>query len=135
MKVEKNKRLYWVFKIVSVAISCFFPISAIFAKFPLWTETHGAGRSLGVGMILTIIVVLIVFRKSVFSYIKKKLKLKHAPPLAVWLVLLVISYVFVYMADFMRDLNTVLWMGLIGCTIGNVLTFIAEHFYGKKGEE
>ena len=135
MKEKKHKILYWVFKVLSVLISCALPIWAIYERFPMWTETYGTGRSIGTGAILVIIVVLIIFRKSVFDYIVEKLKLTHAPPLAVWLALLVVSYILVYIAEFMRDLNTVLWMGLIGCAIGTVLTYIAEHCFRKKVEK
>lgn len=134
MTEKKRKKLYWLFKILSVIVSCALPIFAIWEKFPIWTYSYGTSRSVGVGGILVLIVVLVVFRKAVFNFIRDKLKLRHAPPLAVWLVLLIISYILVYIGNFIRDLNTVFWMGLIGCTFGTVLTFIAEHLFGKKEE-
>ena len=66
---------------------------------------------------------------------RDKLNLKHAPPLVVWLVMLVVSYVLVYIGNFMRDLTTVLWMGLIGCAIGTFLTYISERFGKEKPHE
>lgn len=134
MKEKKNKILYWVFKVLSVTISCALPVWAIFERFPIWRNVYGAGRSIGVGSILAVIVVLIIFRNSVFNYIIEKLKLKHAPPLAVWLALLAVSYVLTYLAEFMRDLSAVLWMGLVGCAIGAVLTFVAENLFRKRVE-
>lgn len=134
-KETKNKILYGFFKVLSVLISCAFPIWAICERFPLWRSEHGTLRSIGTGTILIIIVVLIIFRKSVFKYIVEKLRLRHAPPLAIWLTLIVVSYIFIYIADFMRDLNVVLWMGLLGCAIGTVLTFIAERIFAKKVEK
>ena len=135
MTEKKRKRSYWLFKILSVIVSCALPIWAIWEKFPIWTYTHGTTRSVGVGGILALIVVLVVFRKAVFNFMRDKLKLRHAPPLAVWLVMLVISYILVYIGNFIRDLNTIFWMGLIGCAIGTVLTYIAEHRFGKKEEK
>jgi hypothetical protein len=117
MTEKKRKRSYWLFKILSVIVSCALPIWAIWEKFPIWTYTHGTSRSVGVGGILALIVVLVVFRKAVFNFIRDKLKLKHAPPLVVWLVMLIISYVLVYIGNFIKDLNTIFWMGLIGCAI------------------
>lgn len=128
MTEKKRKTLYWVFKVLSVVVSCALPIFAICEKFPIWTDSHGASRSAGVGAILALIVLLIVFRKTVFAFILDKLKLKHAPPIVVWLVLLIISYVMVYIGNFMKDLTTVLWMGLIGCAVGTFLTYIADRF-------
>lgn len=135
MSTGKRKAFYWLFKALSVIVSCALPIWAIWEKFPIWTYTYGTSRSVGVGGIIALIVLLIVFRKTVFNFISDKLKLKHAPPLVVWLVMLIISYILIYIADFVRDLNTVFCMGFIGCAIGTVLTYIAEHRFGKKEEK
>lgn len=128
MTEKKRKILYWVFKLASILISCALPVWAICEKFPIWTEKHGTTHSIGIGFVLIIIVVLIVFRRTVFDYIKDRFDLKHAPPLMIWLVMLVISYIFIYLGEVMRDMTTVLWMGLIGCAIGTVLTYISNKF-------
>jgi hypothetical protein len=135
MTEQKRKALYWAFKIAGIVVSCTLPIWAIFERFPIWTYTYGAGRSLGVGLILSIIVLLVVFRRTVFDFMRDKLNLKHAPPLFIWLILLVISYVMIYIGNFMRDLTTVLWMGLIGCAAGTFLTYISERFGKEKTHE
>ena len=132
---KKRSKIYWLFKMGGVLISCLFPIWTICEKFPVWKDGHGAGRSFGVGAILILIVVTVIFRKSVFRFLGDKVKLKHAPPIAVWLVMLIVSYVMIFIGDFMRDLTTVLWMGIIGCAIGTLLTFIGENFFGKKENE
>lgn len=131
MTERKRKFLYWFFKVLSVLVSCALPIWAICEKFPLWTETHGETRSVGVGIILIGIVLLIIFRKTVFDFIKERLDLKHAPPLIVWLVMLVISYILVFLGEFMRDMTTVFWMGFIGCVVGTFLTYLSERFKAK----
>lgn len=132
MTEKKRKLLYWCFKVASILVSCALPIWAICERFPLWTADHGTGRTVSVGIILIAIVLLIVFRKTVFDFIKDRFNLKHAPPLAVWIILLIISYILVYIGDVMRDMTTVFWMGLLGCAIGTVLTFIANRFDTKK---
>lgn len=132
MSERKRKTLYWLFKILSIVISCALPIWAICEKYPLWKTAYGTTHSIGVGGILVLIVLLIIFRKSVFGFIKDKLKITHAPPLAVWLVLIIMSYVLVFIGQFMYDMVIILWMGLIGCAIGTLLTFIAENKFGKK---
>ena len=124
-----RKRLYWIFKIAGIVLSCLLPIWAICEKFPIWTVQHGKGHSIGVGTILILIVVLIIFRRAVFNFIRDKFNLQHAPPLAVWLVLLIISYVMVYLGNVMEDMVTVFWMGLIGCAIGTFLTYLAENHF------
>jgi succinate-acetate transporter protein len=85
-------------------------------------------------MILSLIVMVIIFRKSVFAFLRDKLNLKHAPPLVVWLVLLILSYILLYINNFIKDLTVVFSMGLLGCAIGTVLTYIAENKYGEKKE-
>lgn len=131
MTEKKRKTLYWVFKLLGVFISCALPIFAICEKFPIWTATNGASHSAGVGAVMIAIVLLIVFRRSVFGFIRDHFNLKHAPPLMGWLVLLVVAYVILFIGEFMRDLTTVLWMGLIGCAIGTFLTYLSERM--RKG--
>ena len=132
MPEKKCKIKYWILKALSVLISCGLPIYAVYEHFPLWSVSYGASRSVGAGFVIILIVVAIIFRKSVFNYMKNKMKLQNAPPLAIWLIMLAISYLLLYINQFIRDLTTVFWMGLIGCAIGTFLTYIAENWYGKK---
>ncbi len=135
MSEKKTKILYWAFKAASVLVSCLMPIYAICEHFPLWVRKEGTPRAVGSGLIICLIVIAIVFRKTVFDFIKKKAKLENAPPLLVWLILIIVTYVLIYIANFLSDLTIVLWMGLIGCGIGTLLTYIAESRFGNKEEE
>lgn len=132
MSEKKRKIKYCILKALSVIISCVFPIYAVWEHFPIWTVSHGAAHSIGAGAIICLFVLVIIFRKAVFGYIKKKMKLTDAPPLMIWLVLLIISYVLLYISSFIQDLTKVFWMGLVGCAIGTLLTYIAENWYRKK---
>lgn len=129
---SKNLKLFWLFKIAGILVSCALPIWAICEKFPLWAESHGTGRTVGVGVILIAIVLIIVFRKTIFDFIRDHCNVKHAPPLTIWLVMLIISYILVYLGEVMRDMTTVFWMGFIGCGIGTFLTYISERFNPKE---
>lgn len=135
MTEKKRKTLYWVFKLLGIFVSCFLPILSICENFPVWTETHGDAHSAGVGAVMIAIVILIVFRRTVFDFIRDKLDLKHAPKMMVWLVLLVIAYVIIYIGNFMRDLANVLWMGLIGSAIGTLLTYLSDRIGKVKRDE
>ena len=135
MSEKKRKIKYWVCKVLSVLISCGLPLYAVCEHFPIWTISHGTARSIGAGGIICLIVVAIIFRKSVFNFLRDKMKLQNAPPLAVWIIMLILAYVLTYINRFIQDLTTVFWMGLVGCAIGTVLTYIAENWYGKKKEE
>jgi hypothetical protein len=129
---KRNKILYWVFKVLAIFVSCIFPIWAVLEKFPVWETSYGAERSVGAGAIIILTVLVVVFRKTVFEFITEKFNIKHAPPMVVWLVLLIISYVLIYLGEFLRDLTTVLWMGLLGCAIGTAFTFVAENYFKEK---
>lgn len=132
MSEKKREVRYCILKIISIIVSCALPIFAVCEHFPIWKTSHGTVRSIGVGGIICLIVILVVFRKAVFSFIEKRLRLENAPPMAIWMVLLIISYVLKFINSFIQDLTTVFWMGFVGCAIGTLITFIAEHKFGKK---
>lgn len=129
---KRNKILYWAFKVAAIVASCLFPVWAVLEKFPMWEMSYGVERSVGAGAIIILIVLVVIFRKMVFEFIAEKVNIKHAPPMVVWLVLLIISYVLMYIGDFLKDLTTVLWMGLLGCAIGTGLAFVSENYFRKK---
>ena len=135
MTEQRRKSFYWLFKLLGVIISCGLPILAICEKFPVWTMENGTGYSIGVGAIMIGIVLIVVFRRTIFKFAKEHLKLRYAPPITVWIVMLIISYALICLANVLKDINTILWMGLVGCAIGTVLTFIAENIFGKKDEK
>lgn len=135
MSEKKRKIWYGVFKVSGFLTSCLFPLYAIYEHFPIWVENSGSSHSLGSGVIIAAIVLLIIFKSTVFSYLKEKLGGKHFPPITIWIVLLVVVYVLIYINKFLIDLTTILWMGLVGCLIGTILTYIADHKFAKKDEE
>ena len=128
MTQRKRKVLYWVFKVASILVSCAFPILAIYERFPLWMDLHGAPRSIGAGSILIFLVVLFIFRRSVFEFMRNHMKLNNAPPLVGWLIMIAVAYVVMFVNKFLYDITIVLWMGFGGCAIGTFLTFVAENF-------
>lgn len=132
MTERKRKALFWLFKIAGIFVSCAFPIFAICEKFPVWTVEHGTKRTFSVGLILILFVILVIFRRTVFNFIKKHLNLQYAPPLTIWIVLIILCNILVYIGEVMQDMATVFWMGLIGCLIGTVLTYISERFAAKE---
>lgn len=132
MTEKKRKAWYWGLKAAGVTSSCLFPLYAIYEHFPLWVENNGAARSLGSGLIIGAIVLVAIFRKTVFAYLGEKFKGKNAPPITVWIVLLIVAYLLIYINTFLLDLITVLWMGLLGCGIGTGLNSIADNKFGGK---
>lgn len=135
MTEKQRKFKYWVFKLLSIIISCGMPIMAVCEHFPLWATVYGTARTIGAGSIICLIILAIIFKNSVFNFVRDKLKLKHAPKLSIWIVMLIIAYIVLFINSFVQDLITVFWMGLVGCAIGTVLTYIAENWYGEKKED
>ena len=133
MKAKKSKAIYYLLKMASVIVACALPLWGIFEKYPLWVDTHGSARSMGVGGLLGIIVLLVIFRRTVFGWLKEKWKLKYAPPITGWIAMIIVSYTLMFVGKFLYDITTICWMGLIGSAIGGALTFIGENFFG--GEE
>lgn len=132
MKAKKSKAIYYLLKMASVIVACALPLWGIFEKYPLWVDTHGSARSIGVGGLLGIIVLLVIFRRTVFGWLKEKWKLKYAPPITVWIAMIIVSYTLMFVGKFLYDITTICWMGLIGSALGGVLTFIGENFFGVE---
>lgn len=131
----KNNFWYWLFKVLSVLVSLAFPGWAIYERFPIWISTHGTTHSIGAGGILMIVIVLFIWRRPVFSFLKDRLKMKYAPPLFGWGVLLAVYYILKFVSRFMSDIEVILWMGFFGGAIGAFLTFVAENFLRVEKNE
>lgn len=131
-KPTKYKIFYGLFKWGGVGISAALPLWVVLEKFPVWVETHGAGRSLGTGGVVGGIIALVIFRDAVVGYLKEKFKIGHAPKITGWIVALIITYALLYISKFLYDLSLVLWMGLLGAVIGTLLTFAGETIFGEE---
>lgn len=135
MKTKKNNAIYWVLKAASIIVACALPLWGIFEKFPLWVDNYGSTRSIGTGALLGIIVLLVVFRRTIFNFLKEKWKLKYAPPFTIWIVMLVVIYILMFVGKFLYDMTTICWMGLIGSALGGVITFIGENFFREEKDK
>ena len=134
MTARKRRGLFWLFRLLGATVSCGLPIWAICERFPLWTETYGKAQSIGFGGVFAAVVLLIVFRRAVFRTLKERIGLKHTPPIAVWIIMLLISYALLFICKVIYDMTVVFWMGLVGCGVGTFLTFIAESRFGEGKE-
>ena len=131
MTDTKRKRLYWLFKILSILTAVGLPLYAIFDHFPVWKE-QGAGRTSVTAVILIGITLIVVFRRSVFEFIRDKFNLKYAPPITIWAVFLLGSYIMEYIASVLSDMNIVFWFGLAGAALGMFFTYLSERYNVDK---
>ncbi len=133
--MEKSQIIkYWMLKVLSIVVSCGFPIYAVIEHFPIWSVRFGIGKTFGAGGIICIIVLFIIFRKTVFNFVKDRMNLKYAPPITAWIIALIVSYILIYITTFIQYLTTVFWMGLLGGAIGTMLTWVAENKLGSRKE-
>ena len=61
MTEKRRKILYWILKLSAIVISCALPKWAICERFPIWELTHSKAKSISVGGVLILIVVLLIF--------------------------------------------------------------------------
>ena len=134
MRTSKRLTTYWILKVLSIVVACALPIWGILEQFPIWKTSNGTNRAVGAGMILIAAVILIVFRRAVFKFFSEKLKLTHAPPLMIWLCLILLTWCIMWLSSIMEDMMNIYILGFIGCLIGNVLTFIGEHLREDETE-
>ena len=132
---RKRKFVYWLFKVISIVVSCALPVWAIYERYPMWVTEYGTHRSIGAGGIMVLAVALVILRKPLFKFVRDRLKLKYAPPVLIWVVMILIGYALLYINRFLLDVVDVCWMGFIGCAIGALLTFIAENCIRKVKED
>ena len=135
MKRPKNNARYWIFKVASVIVSCAFPLWALYERYPVWFAFGEKKVFFGAGGIVAVLVVLFVMRKSVFGFLREKLKLRYAPPFIGWLFPMFLGYAIIYINSYAYDVVHVSKMGLIGGAIGMGITFIAENFLKVNKEE
>lgn len=130
---KKDKFFYWFWRLSGIITACLCPIYAVIEHFPIWLERNGTGRTLGVGAILILIILAVVFRKTVINYFREKFKTHTFPPVMGWIVLLCIAYVLQFINAFIIDMTAVFWAGLVGGLIGSFFMWLADRIK-RKGE-
>ncbi len=136
MKQKNKRRLKLLsFKGAGIVTSVALPVWAIIERFPILKAESGTGRMLGIGGLMTAVVLLITFKRTVFDYIKEKTGIRHAPPFAVWSALLIASFAVGVLADAMAELRAVFVAGAVGSGIGTVLSIIGDNVSDKVVED
>ena len=130
---KRDKFFYWAWRLLGIFLSGYLPISAVVDHFPIWLEHKGTGRTIWVGAILILIILAVIFRKTVINYVRERLKTHSYPPVMGWVVLLCVTYVLRFINDFIIDMTSVFWMGLIGGLLGSLCMWLADRIKKKGG--
>lgn len=109
-----------------IAASIGLPAWAILEKFPVWKAEQGTGKTIGIGAVMVLFVLLVTFRKTVWTFVQEKTGLKSAPPLMMWAVLFCVFLGLQSLIGILADLITICLAGIVGCAIGTGTTVVAN---------
>ena len=126
---------YWICTVLSFAFSAGLPVVAIGQKFPIWNQTVSPAYTIGVGGVLTIIVCLVVFRKTLVPALMAKLGITSIPPVVIWVSALIVAEIVAKINTFMTDIKAVIFAGLAGAAFGWAFSLAAAYFNKKSKEQ
>ena len=126
MRKPSNKTVYWILQIASFVFSAGFPIVVVLQKFPIFAKKTGETNSIGLGLVITLVILCVTFRKTIFATIKKALGITSVPPVVGWSVALAILFGLSKLVTILIDLQVVCFAGLTGSAIGMACSF-ASH--------
>ena len=133
MKAKTKRRIKLVsFRAAGASVAIGLPAWAILAKFPVWRTETGTLGMLGMGGIMIAVVALVTFKRTVLDFIKEKTGMKTSPPLAVWGVLLIASFILSAFAELLSDMRGIFIAGLVGSGVGTVLNIIGDRLSEKR---
>lgn len=132
--MKRTKVKYWICVVLSFLFSAIPPVVAVAQKFPIWEKTVSPAYTVGVGLVMAAIVLLICFRKTIIPVVRDKLGIKSIPPVFIWVAGLALAVFFEKINTFMTDVKVVIFAGMIGSAIGWAFSF-ASAYYDKKVKE
>lgn len=119
---------------VGVTSAVGMPVAAVLKAFPLWKDGVPIdGKTLGVGGIMTLLIVLFSFRRQIWPVVKEKLHLNATGAIIGWGVLFMALLAVEKLAPMLPDLRTICIAGLTGTGVGQIADSAAG-FFAKKGE-
>lgn len=114
------------------------PVAVVLQKFPLWNvETNRPvdAKTLGVGGIMALLIVLVGCRRQLWPVIKDKMHITAVGALIFWGVAFALLLGVEKMIPLLPDLRTICIAGLAGTGIGQVLDTVAGNVDPAKGEK
>ena len=123
-------------RILGVICAVGLPSAAVLETFPFWRETvdnHVDGKSLGVGGVMFLLILLFGFRRQIWPYIQKRLNITAVGALLFWGLSFVLLIALEKITALIPDLRTICIAGLIGTSVGQVLDTVAGLIAPKGG--
>lgn len=118
---------------VGIASSVGMPAVAVLNAFPIWKERDFPidGKTIGVGGVMILLIVLFGFRNQLWPLVKSKLHLNSFGAIIGWGVLFAVLLSIEKIVPLLPDLRTICIAGLTGTGIGQVSDTVAG-FLSKK---
>jgi hypothetical protein len=112
------------------------PTVAVLNAFPLWGEKSVPvdGKTLGIGGVMVLLIVLFGFRRQLWPVVRDKLHLNATGAIIGWGVLFVALLAAEKLVPLLPDLRTICIAGLTGTGVGQIADTTAG-FISKKGED
>ena len=134
---------YWILQIAAFLIAVIPPVWAVCEKLPIWKARYGTAQTFGFGLVILLVVLLVVFRKTLLllvkgwidvlvDRIKEKTGIVHIPPMLslvlTWasalLVVIALIPVVSGLYVILVDLKGIFMAGLVGAGLGWLLSLI-----------
>lgn len=109
-----------------IASSVGMPAVAVLNAFPIWKEdTPIDGKTLGIGGVMILLIVLLGFRRQIWPLVKSKLHLNSLGAIIGWGVLFAVLLTVEKIVPLLPDLRTICIAGLTGTGIGQISDTVA----------
>ncbi len=133
MGSNKSRKLYFLFRTLSIMAAILPPSVRAMQLFPVWKEggTVDVKAGLGFGGILAAVIVIAVFRKTIISNVKKHMGLVGIIGLVlVWLALAGLRKA----APYIANLEQVAFYAVIGAAASWGLSAVALYYKMRGGD-
>ena len=134
---------YWILQIAAFLAAVIPPVWAVCEKLPVWKARYGAARTFWFGIAVVLIVLLVVFRKTLLvlvrswtdvlvDRIKEKTGIVHVPPMLslvlTWATALIVVVALIPVVSglyvILVDLKGIFMAGLVGAGLGWLLSAV-----------
>lgn len=145
---------YWILQIAAFLVAVIPPVWAVCEKLPVWRVRYGTAQTFGFGLVILLVVLLVVFRKTLLvlvrgwldvlcDKIKEKTGIVHIPPMLslvlTWATALLVVVALIPVVSglyvILVDLKGIFMAGLVGAGLGWLLSLIGIWLGIERSDE